>query len=172
MTAFVTRCRQINLRKGKSMKAKRLAKILDLIVKKEIGTQEELTTELERAGFIATQATVSRDIREMKLTKVAMSDGKLRYVAYRKTDDDMREKYIRIFRDGFVSMDNAQNILVIRTVSGMAMAVAAALDHMELPEIVGSIAGDDTIMCAVRSIDDTIVIMNKLRRIVEDTNVD
>ena len=172
MTAFVTRCRQINLRKGKSMKAKRQAKILDLIVKKEIGTQEELTTELERAGFIATQATVSRDIREMKLTKVAMSDGKLRYVAYRKTDDDMREKYIRIFRDGFVSMDNAQNILVIRTVSGMAMAVAAALDHMELPEIVGSIAGDDTIMCAVRSIDDTIVIMNKLRRIVEDTNVD
>lgn len=172
MTAFVTRCRQINLRKGKRMKAKRQAKILDLIVKKEIGTQEELTTELERAGFIATQATVSRDIREMKLTKVAMSDGKLRYVAYRKTDDDMREKYIRIFRDGFVSMDNAQNILVIRTVSGMAMAVAAALDHMELPEIVGSIAGDDTIMCAVRSIDDTIVIMNKLRRIVEDTNVD
>lgn len=172
MTAFVTRCRQINLRKGKRMKAKRQAKILDLIVKKEIGTQEELTTELERAGFIATQATVSRDIREMKLTKVAMSDGKLRYVAYRKTDDDMREKYIRIFRDGFVSMDNAQNILVIRTVSGMAMAVAAALDHMELPEIVGSIAGDDTIMCAVRSIDDTIVIMNKLRRILEDTNVD
>lgn len=172
MTAFVTRCRQINLRKGKRMKAKRQAKILDLIVKKEIGTQEELTTELERAGFIATQATVSRDIREMKLTKVAMSDGKLRYVAYRKTDDDMCEKYIRIFRDGFVSMDNAQNILVIRTVSGMAMAVAAALDHMELPEIVGSIAGDDTIMCAVRSIDDTIVIMNKLRRIVEDTNVD
>ena len=172
MTAFVTRCRQTNLRKGKRMKAKRQAKILDLIVKKEIGTQEELTTELERAGFIATQATVSRDIREMKLTKVAMSDGKLRYVAYRNTDDDMCEKYIRIFRDGFVSMDNAQNILVIRTVSGMAMAVAAALDHMELPEIVGSIAGDDTIMCAVRSIDDTIVIMNKLRRIVEDTNVD
>ena len=154
------------------MKAQRQAKILDLIVKKEIGTQEELTTELERAGFIVTQATVSRDIREMKLTKVAMSEGKLRYVAYRKTEDDMREKYIRIFRDGFISMDNAQNILVIRTVSGMAMAVAAALDHMELPEIVGSIAGDDTIMCAVRSIDDTVVIMNKLRRIVEDTNND
>lgn len=154
------------------MKAKRQAKILDLIVKKEIGTQEELTTELERAGFIATQATVSRDIREMKLTKVAMSDGKLRYVAYRKTDEDMREKYIRIFRDGYVSMDNAQNILVIRTVSGMAMAVAAALDHMEMSEIVGSIAGDDTIMCAVRSMDDTVVIMNKLRRIVEDAKVD
>ncbi|MCI5821846.1 MAG: arginine repressor [Lachnospiraceae bacterium] len=150
------------------MKAERQAKILDLIVKKEIGTQEELTTELERAGFIVTQATVSRDIREMKLTKVAMSDGKLRYVAYRKTEEDMREKFIRIFRDGYVSMDNAQNILVIRTVAGMAMAVAAALDNMELPEIVGCIAGDDTIMCAVRSVDDTIVIMNRLRKIVED----
>lgn len=154
------------------MKAQRQAKILDLIVKKEIGTQEELTMELERAGFLVTQATVSRDIREMKLTKVAMSDGKLRYVAYRKTEEDMREKYIRIFRDGYISIDNAQNILVIRTVSGMAMAVAAALDHMEVPEIVGSIAGDDTIMCAVRSIDDTIIIMNKLRSIVEDANVD
>ena len=82
------------------MKAERQAKILDLIVKKEIGTQEELTMELERAGFVATQATVSRDIREMKLTKVAMSDGKLRYVAYRKTEEKMAEKYIRIFRDG------------------------------------------------------------------------
>ena len=150
------------------MKAERQAKILDLIVKKEIGTQEELTTELERAGFLVTQATGSRDIREMKLTKVAMSDGKLRYVAYRKTEEDMREKFIRIFRDGYVSMDNAQNILVIRTVAGMAMAVAAALDNMELPEIVGCIAGDDTIMCAVRSVDDTIVIMNRLRKIVED----
>ena len=150
------------------MKAERQAKILDLIVKKEIGTQEELTTELERAGFLVTQATVSRDIREMKLTKVAMSDGKLRYVAYRKTEEDMREKFSRIFRDGYVSMDNAQNILVIRTVAGMAMAVAAALDNMELPEIVGCIAGDDTIMCAVRSVDDTIVIMNRLRKIVED----
>lgn len=152
------------------MKAERQAKILDLIVKKEIGTQEELTMELERAGFVATQATVSRDIREMKLTKVAMSDGKLRYVAYRKTEEKMVEKYTRIFRDGYVSMDNAQNILVIKTVSGMAMAVAAALDHMELPEIVGSIAGDDTIMCAVRSVDDTIVIMSRLRKLVENKN--
>ncbi len=150
------------------MKTERQAKILELIMKKEIGTQEELTTELEAAGFVVTQATVSRDIREMKLTKVAMSDGKLRYVAYRKTREDMSEKYIRIFRDGYVSMDNAQNILVIKTVSGMAMAVAAALDHMELPEIVGSIAGDDTIMCAIRSVDDTIAIMNRLRKIVEN----
>lgn len=150
------------------MKGKRQAKILELIVKKEIGTQEELTSELEQAGFLVTQATVSRDIREMKLTKVAMSDGKLRYVAYRKTAEDMVEKYHRIFRDGYISMDNAQNILVIKTVSGMAMAVAAALDHMEFPEIVGSIAGDDTIMCAVRSVDDTIAMIQRLKKLVEE----
>ena len=76
-----------------------------------------------------------------------------------------------IFKDGFISMDNAQNTLVIRTVSGMAMAVAAALDHMELPEIVGSIAGDDTIMCAIRSVDDTIAVMERLRKVVDETSV-
>ena len=94
------------------MKVARQAKILELIVKNEIGTQEELTARLEEAGFNATQATVSRDIREMKLTKVADAAGKLRYVAYKTTEDDMNEKYIRIFLDGFVSMDNAQNILI------------------------------------------------------------
>ncbi len=149
------------------MKIERQTKILELIVKNEIGTQEELTAKLEEAGFNATQATVSRDIREMKLTKVADGTGKLRYVAFKSTEDDMNEKYIRIFLDGFVSMDNAANILVIKTVSGMAMAVAAALDHMDFPEIVGSIAGDDTIMCAIRSIDDTVLLMSKLKKIIE-----
>ncbi len=124
--------------------------------------------ELRRAGYDVTQATVSRDIREMKLTKVALSDGKLRYVAYRKSEEDLTEKYHRIFRDGFLSMDNAQNILVIRTVSGMAMAVAAAIDYMDFHEIVGSIAGDDTIMCAVRSLDDTVTIMERLEKILAE----
>ena len=150
------------------MKAERQAKILDLIVKKEIGTQEELTMELERAGFVATQATISRDIREMKLTKVAMSDGKLRYVAYRKTEEKLSEKYHRIFRDGFVSMDNAQNILVIKTVSGMAMAVAAALDNMQCDEIVGSIAGDDTIMCAVRTSAEAQSLLSRLKKLATE----
>ena len=149
------------------MKVERQAKILELIVKNEICTQEELTEKLEQAGFNATQATVSRDIREMKLTKVADGSGKLKYVAFKTTEDDMNEKYIRIFLDGFVSMDNAQNILVVKTVSGMAMAVAAALDHMDFPEIVGSIAGDDTIMCAIRSIDDTVMLMGKLKKLLD-----
>ena len=150
------------------MKSERQSAILDLIMKKEIGTQEDLMAELRRAGYDVTQATVSRDIREMKLTKVALSGGKSRYVAYRQTDEDLTEKYHRIFRDGFLSMDNAQNILVIRTVSGMAMAVAAALDYMDYNEIVGSIAGDDTIMCAVRSLDDTFGLMGKLEKILKE----
>ena len=79
----------------------------------------------------------------------------------------MSAKYNRIFRDGFVSMDMAQNILVIKTVSGMASAVCAAMDAMDMKEIVGSIAGDDTIMCAVRTVEDTVAIMKKLRKIVE-----
>ncbi|SEI45090.1 transcriptional regulator, ArgR family [Lachnospiraceae bacterium A10] len=151
-----------------NMKSERQAKILDLIVKKEIGTQDELTEELEKAGYQVTQATVSRDIREMRLTKVALGKGKLRYVAYKESGEDLSQKYRRIFKDGFISMDNAQNILVIKTVSGMAMAVAAALDNMDFSEIVGSIAGDDTIMCAIRSMDDTVSVMRNLRKVIEE----
>lgn len=150
------------------MKSKRHVKILELIKKNDIETQEELSACLEQEGYAVTQATVSRDIRELKLTKVAMSNGKQKYVVLAENTEDMLQKYNRIFRDGFLSMDMAQNILVIKTVSGMAMAVAAALDAMDCHEIVGSIAGDDTIMCAVRSVEDTIVLMERLRKIVGD----
>ena len=133
------------------MKIRRQTKILELIKKYEIETQDELSAYLEQEGFQVTQATVSRDIRELKLTKVALGHGRQKYVALLETNEDMSQKYERIFRDGFISMDIAQNILVIKTVSGMAMAVAAALDALQIHEIVGSIAGDDTIMCAARS---------------------
>lgn len=149
------------------MKTKRQAKMLELIRKHEIETQEELSDYLQKEGYQVTQATVSRDIRELKLTKVAMSNGRQKYAALTDSNEDLSEKYIRVFRDGFVSMDMAQNILVIKTVSGMAMAVAAAIDAMHLHEIVGCIAGDDTIMCAVRSVDDTIEVMGRLRKLVE-----
>lgn len=150
------------------MKNKRQEKILELIVKEPIETQEELLEKLRANGYDVTQATVSRDIRQMKLTKAPIANGKVCYVAYTDSDDDMNEKYRRIFCDGFLSMDNAQNILVIRTVSGMAMAVAAALDHMRYNEVVGSIAGDDTVMCAIRSLDDTIIVMSRLREILRE----
>ena len=149
------------------MKTKRQTKMLELIKKHNIETQEELSDYLQKEGYQVTQATVSRDIRELKLTKVAMSNGR-QYAALTEANEDLSEKYTRVFRDAFVSMDMAQNILVIKTVSGMAMAVAAAIDAMHLHEIVGCIAGDDTIMCAVRSVDDTIAVMGRLRKLVED----
>ena len=150
------------------MKTKRQIKMLELIKKHNIETQEELSDYLQKEGYQVTQATVSRDIRELKLTKVAMSNGRQKYAALTEANEDLSEKYTRVFRDAFVSMDMAQNILVIKTVSGMAMAVAAAIDAMHLHEIVGCIAGDDTIMCAVRSVDDTIAVMSRLRKLVED----
>lgn len=150
------------------MKTKRQTKMLELIKKHDIETQEELSDFLQKEGYQVTQATVSRDIRELKLTKVAMSNGRQKYAALTEANEDLSEKYTRVFRDAFVSMDMAQNILVIKTVSGMAMAVAAAIDAMHLHEIVGCIAGDDTIMCAVRSVDDTIAVMGRLRKLVED----
>ena len=149
------------------MKIRRQTKILELIKKYEIETQDELSAYLEQEGIQVTQATVSRDIRELKLTKVALGHGRQKYVALLETNEDMSQKYERIFRDGFISMDIAQNILVIKTVSGMAMAVAAALDALQIHEIVGSIAGDDTIMCAARSTEDAIAVIDKLRKFVE-----
>lgn len=149
------------------MKTRRQTKILELIKKYEIETQEDLSAYLEQEGYQVTQATVSRDIRELKLTKVSLTNGRQKYVALLETNEDLSRKYERIFRDGFISMDIAQNILVIKTVSGMAMAVAAALDALQLYEVVGTIAGDDTIMCAVRSTEDAIAVIEKLRKFVE-----
>ena len=149
------------------MKSERHAKILEIIRKNEVETQEELSDRLEREGFQVTQATVSRDIRELKLTKVAMSNGKQKYAALTEPAEDLSQKYIRVLKDGFASMDMAQNILVIKTVSGMAMAVAEALDVIGFHEIVGCVAGDNTIMCAVRTVDDTIILMDKLKKIIE-----
>ena len=103
----------------------------------------------------------------MKLTKVPADNGRQKYAVLQTGQNDLGEKYIRILNDGFLSMDMAQNILVIKTVSGMAMAVAAALDAMKWNEIVGCIAGDDTIMCAVRSVDDTIILMEKIRKLLK-----
>ena len=148
------------------MKVERHSKIVELIGKYEIETQEELAEYLNRAGFNVTQATVSRDIRELKLTKAATEGGKQKYMVL-QSQTGFSDKYIRILQDGYLSMDMAQNILVLKTVAGMAMAVAAALDAMHFHEIVGCIAGDDTIMCAVRSVDDTILVMDKIRKLVQ-----
>ncbi len=148
------------------MKKSRHGKIVEIIEHYNIETQDELADKLKEAGFAVTQATVSRDIRELKLSKIPTGDGKQKYVVFRQDDSHLGEKFIRVLRDGFVSMDMAQNILVIKTVSGMAMAVAAAIDAMKMKEIVGSIAGDDTIMMAIRTVDDTVIVMDKIRKMI------
>ena len=150
------------------MKVSRHAKIVELISQYDVETQEELAELLKEEGFKVTQATVSRDIRDLKLTKVQTESGKQKYVVLMPEGNAINEKYTRVLQEGFTSMDMAQNILVIKTVSGMAMAVAAAVDNMKWPEVVGCIAGDDTIMCAIRTVDDTILVMDKIRKIVNE----
>ena len=133
------------------MKEKRQNKIKEIIESKDIETQDELLAELTRAGFSTTQATISRDIREMKLTKVADGSGRQKYAMIQNTDTDVMKKYHQVLSAGVLNMDYAENIIVIHTVSGMAMAVAAALDNMNIQGFMGCIAGDDTIFCAARS---------------------
>ena len=147
------------------MKTNRQSKIIEIIQKNEVETQDELSALLEKDGL--TQATVSRDIRELKLTKIPTAGGRQKYAVITDAPENLSKKYERVLREGFLSMDMAQNILVIKTVSGMASAVCAAIDAMKMREIVGSIAGDDTIMCAIRTVDDTYAVMKKIRRIVE-----
>ena len=148
------------------MKGNRHQKIIELVDNYEIETQEELADRLREEGFQVTQATVSRDIRELGLTKMAVNGGSSKYVAIENNEKTINDKLLEILKAGFVSMDFAQNILVVKTVSGMAMAVAAALDALKWDEIVGSIAGDDTIMCAIRTNDDVIKVMDKLKNII------
>ena len=149
------------------MKKIRQKAIVDIINKYDVETQDELANYLKKEGYIVTQATVSRDIRELKLSKVPIGNGRQKYVVIRHDEGGMEDKFTRVMKDGFVSLDMAQNILVVKTVSGMAMAVAAAIDAMKFHEVVGSIAGDDTIMVAVRTTEETAVLMSKLHKMIE-----
>lgn len=148
------------------MKKERHAKIIELIEKYHIGTQDELANMLTQEGYIVTQTTVSRDIRELHLSKVQTGNGQQKYAIIKHADAHLGDKYIRVLRDGFVSIDMAGNILVVKTISGMAMAVAAAIDAMKFKEIVGTIAGDDTIMMAVRTVEDNKILMEKLKKLL------
>lgn len=148
------------------MKGKRQEAILELVKKYEIETQEELAEKLSGAGFVVTQATISRDIRELRLTKIQHGTKQV-YAALTEGNYPNNNKYIDILRHSFVSADMAQNILVIKTASGTAMAVATALDSMHLDEIVGSIAGDDTVMCAIRTVEETKKLLKKLDDILK-----
>ncbi|MBQ8857491.1 MAG: arginine repressor [Lachnospiraceae bacterium] len=148
------------------MKGRRQEAILELVKKYEIETQEELAEKLGNAGFAVTQATISRDIRELKLTKI-QHGAKQIYAALTENKFSNSNKYIDILKHSFVSMDMAQNILVVKTASGTAMALATALDSLHWDEIVGTIAGDDTVMCAIRTVEDTKKLMKRLEDVLK-----
>ena len=150
------------------MKKQRLLKIRELIEEYEIDTQEELCSRLNEAGFAVTQATVSRDIRELKLTKISKNGGGFKYALLVESEHYLSDKYLRVLRDGYVSMEPAQNLLVVKTVSGMAMAVAAAIDSMKFKQIVGSIAGDDTIMMALKTNEDAVKVYKEIKSVIEE----
>ena len=150
------------------MKEQRQSRILSLIQKNEIGTQEDLALSLENEGFHVTQATVSRDIRELKLTKVAAKSGGQKYVALSNVEQQVSEKVIRVFRDAFVSIDYAGNTIVIRTLVGMGNAVAAAVDAFNIQEIIGTLAGDDTIFCLVKHEDHIEAVIEQFKNILNE----
>ncbi|MGN0454419.1 MAG: arginine repressor [Ruminococcus sp.] len=133
------------------MKNRRHAKILDLISAYPVTTQEELLSLLKKEGFSVTQATVSRDIRELRLLKTLAPDGKYRYTSAAKNAFDMKSNFKSMFSSSVISAEAAENIIVIKTLSGMAQAVCASLDAMSFENIAGTLAGDDTIFVACKT---------------------
>ena len=148
------------------MKVDRHAKIVELIGKYEIETQEELASLLNQAGFRVTQATISRDIRELRLSKVNSHDGKQKYAVMSVRDQGLNEKLSKVLKEGYISSMEASHLVVVKTATGMAMAVATALDAMELPGFAGCIAGDDTVMCALHADADVEILLSRINKVV------
>lgn len=148
------------------MKTRRHARILDLISEYAIETQDELLNRLKAEGYKATQATISRDIKDLRLVKTLGSDGKYKYVSATKNSTDIRSNFSGLFSSSVNSVDFAQNMVVIKTLSGMAQAVCAALDSVDYPSIVGTIAGDDTIFIVCRSSDLAVNLTEELKKLI------
>lgn len=137
--------------------------ILDLISTHELDTQEELVAMLVDCGYNVTQATVSRDIKQLGLVKVAGKSKKYRYIQVSYKENGLKNKYDNIFRESVLSIQSAQNMIVIKTVSGAANSACAFIDHMMIPELLGSIAGDDTIFCVADCADNARKIVELLK---------
>jgi len=133
------------------MKYSRHTKILDLIENYEVETQEELAQRLKECGFNVTQATVSRDIKELRLIKVLTKEGSYKYATIKHQESGISDRFIKLFRDAVINVDHAANMVVIKTLNGSANAAAEALDRLDNKDVVGSLAGDDTIFVLVRS---------------------
>lgn len=149
-----------------NLKSKRHNKILEIISEKDIETQEELAEELKMAGFDVTQATVSRDIKILKLIKMQGASGNYRYVASSKESKDINDKLSSILSNAAVSVENVDKFVVVKTLTGSAMAVAEAIDTLFDTEVAGTIAGDNTIFILVRNLDKAEELVDKVRKMI------
>ncbi|ABP67482.1 arginine repressor, ArgR [Caldicellulosiruptor saccharolyticus DSM 8903] len=132
------------------MKSERQQKILEIIQSEDIETQEELVEKLRELGYDVTQATVSRDIKELRLTKVLTETGKYKYAVLSGPEANITEKLIKVFSESIIKYDTADNLVIIKTITGAAQGAAAAIDSLNWPEVIGTIAGDDTIFIATK----------------------
>ena len=148
------------------MKAKRQALIREIVENQSIHTQEELADALREHGMVVTQATVSRDIKEMHLLKVLSEEGGYRYATMDKSEQGMNERLIRMLSDSVVDMSSANNLIVIHTLPGSAHVAGEAVDSLRWPEVLGTIAGDNTILVIVRSNEDVDAVLRRFRGIV------
>ncbi|GAB6087790.1 arginine repressor [Alkaliphilus crotonatoxidans] len=149
------------------MKYTRHAKILEIIENKEIETQEELSEELRKLGLNVTQATVSRDIKELRLIKVLAKNGKYKYATLKSQDSVLSDRLIRLFKDSILSIDYSSNIIVLKTIPAAAQAAASAIDAAGLEGIIGSVAGDDTIFVLIKDINKMEETIEKFKKLMK-----
>lgn len=142
----------------------RQTKILELISKKEIETQEELADGLKAMGIDVTQATISRDIKELRLVKVMSKNGKYKYATIGQSQEGITDRLNKIFENSVVSIDNALNIIVLKTIPGAAQICASAIDYMGVDDIVGTLAGDDTVFVAIRSMENIEKVLEEFKK--------
>lgn len=149
------------------MKTVRQVAILDIIEKQEIETQEELASALNARGIRVTQATVSRDIKELRLLKVLTPSGKYKYATGDQADNNLTDRFIRMLAESLLSVSSANNLIVVKTLSGSANVAAEALDSMHWPEVLGTLAGDNTVLLIIRSNEETITITSRIREMMK-----
>jgi transcriptional regulator of arginine metabolism len=150
------------------MKFQRQAKIIEIITQESVETQEELSERLRKAGFIATQATISRDIKELRLVKRMTDNGSYRYtVSAKEGEPGFSPRLKTIFRESVTSFDFAQNIVVIKTLPGLASAACSAIDSMNASYILGTLAGDDTGFLVIRDTESAKMFVEEIRRMLE-----
>ena len=149
------------------MKTVRQVAILDIIEKQEIETQEELASALNARGIRVTQATVSRDIKELRLLKVLTPSGKYKYATGDQADNNLTDCFIRMLAESLLSVSSANNLIVVKTLSGSANVAAEALDSMHWPEVLGTLAGDNTVLLIIRSNEETITVTSRIREMMK-----